>query len=228
MKKSYVIATFISILFGSINSVNASASSSGFYVGAEVGYLYEDHDYLADIVGMTNDISKEHKGSGSCIPGLLTGYRFFIQNFFVGGELAAYLNFSKTKHIALGTPGVGDNATFRTKGSFDFVPSIVFGYAINYHCIVYGKTGVDIGRYKYSFSEIFTPQHLSKKKTFVELLLGGGFEYAFNKCWSGRLEVTYVFPRNRNDINENFGVNKYHSKVKIDSTAFKLGLFYKF
>lgn len=227
MKKIYVVITSGTILMGGIGSVDASAPASGFYAGAEVGYLYENHDYKAKIIGVTNLTRKKNKNANSFLPGLFAGYRFFISHFFVGAELAGYLNFSKTKFIAQGHPLIGDDATFRTKGSFNVVPSVVFGYVINCHCIVYGKTGVDIGRYKFSFSEIFTPQHLSKEKTLVGFLLGGGFEYVINKCWSSRLEATYVFPRHKKAINENFGVNEYHSNIKIASTSVKLGLFYK-
>ncbi len=235
------VATIGAALGATDASKSASSTTNsfvtGFYAGAELGYIHEGHSYKENRFGNLYDddqtfASKGNKKSDSFLPGLFAGYRHAVGPVFFGFELSANLNNSKSKSTFMGA--VNDKTTHSYKAKYNIIPAFVFGAPI---CTVdglniYAKLGCDIGKYNHKTNEYLDGVHTnsaSSSKAVRRVLIALGTEYAINKTISTRFEVSHSFGKSTKFkmAGKLPGDNTYNTSLKTRTTAVKLGVFFK-
>lgn len=233
----------VGMAFGAIcvNTSEASAKKifkSGMYAGFELGYSHEDHKYKETRSGRLyfnapNGLTfKSHKNCDVFLPGIFAGYRYGFGSVFLGAEVSANLNFSKSKASFMGQ--LDDKSQHVDKAKYNVVSAFVIGMPLSIFegTAAYGKFGYDIAKYDYNFMEFNTVGVLNKKsrsKNLGRFLIGGGVEYSINKSVSTRFEITHSFAKNAKfKINGKTPIsNSYNTSIKTTTTAVKVGLFSK-
>ncbi len=254
-KTALVAATAVVTISGSITGAVADKKNyrTGVYAGAEMGWLYEEHKYrerstIVPNPNLTPSTNKSsHKHSNSFLPGIFIGYRQFMNCYFVGLEIAAKINSSSThaKFSQVVADGVDAGTELDTlisshhlRGRYNIMPALTFGKTFNERLAAYGKIGYDYGQYKYRITESVVGLGVgnSKKshKDFNRFFLGIGAEYAVSCLWSARLEYNYTFNCSSKKVKMSAdavgsgGRNDYLTRLKVSSSALKVGMFAKF
>lgn len=216
---------------------------TGVYLGAEAGWLHDDVHFSEERtfipVAAPDLTQKSSKDSDSFLPGIVVGYRHFMDCLFMGIEFGAYWNLSEAKSKVFvdtvgGAPGTA-NTKYKVEGDYNLIPRINFGRTFNDRWAVYGAVGVDFAQYDVKATETdpvtgARTNHKSKDKRYYRFLIGAGAEYAINCLWSARLDWTWSFAKKQGISMRHgtTGINDYHAHVRIASSALKFGIFAKF
>lgn len=219
---------------------------TGFYLGAEAGWLYDDIHFreqrtLSSSLNFNPALDVITQGSkkngNSFLPGVLVGYRHFMDCYFLGLEFTAALNMSKAKSKRFTNDYSTVYSPHKMEGQYNLIPKLTFGRYFNQHWAVSAEVGMDFAKYKYKGREVrFLNGAITNKKStskhYNRILVGGTLEYAINCIWSTRLNGTYSFHKKesykmRESLATN-GVNDYRTRAKISSLALKVGLVAKF
>lgn len=214
----------------------------GFYAGVELGYIHEGHGYKVHKSGRlygfgAGPTTKSHKEANALLSGIFAGYRHNVGPLFVGVEVSANLNNSRTNtsfiaHLA--GPGLTELTSHHVRARYNVIPVAVIGMPLSAidGMNLYGKLGSDITTYHYKFTETNSVGDINKKsssQTIGRFLMGFGVEYAINKYVSTRFETTYSFgKRAKFRVKGKFPVStSYNTAVKTNMTAVKVGVFVK-
>lgn len=214
---------------------------SGFYAGANLGYLQEGHRYQEKRLGINNinpNTStpfsfKSHKKSNCLFPGLFAGYRYSLGLIFLGFELSANLNGSKSKSNFIDKLNI--RATESIKAKYNIIPAFMLGMPIRQidNLNIYGKIGYDIAKYYHNISELRVNGTVYNKESKTSIIrrfqIAFGTEYSINKRLSTRFEMAHSFGKTINGkmAGKLPADNAYCSNAKVATTSVKIGVFIK-
>lgn len=197
----------------------ATASWTGFYVGAHAGYAWSDTSSSYTNPGL-NSFDINMKPSGE-FGGVQAGYNYQLPNNIVlGVETDISLsNVADTIHDSLGSTVHGGNQSITSRAEYSGSVRARLGYAMG-NCLPYITGG-----YAYSHSRISaTDGPLSTDATFSGWAIGGGADYALSENVSFRAEYIHAEFGSKTI----FAGAAYESKTEPSSDAVRIGLNYKF
>lgn len=230
---SAVSGIFAGVLSGGIQ--NASAADlrgtraapvfnwTGFYVGADAGYLWSKADISTLSVPAAGTASP--KPDGLTLGGHL-GYRYQFPNRFVVGIEGdiSWLDADGTGAFS-GVPAAGIYA----QGKWDASARGILGFAFD-RSLIYATGGASWLKADGCAVLVATPTSCVGgtvfSKTYTGWTIGGGFAYAFNKNLIGRIEYLHA----------DYGSNDFNiptlatgiTQVKITTDKVRAGLSWKF
>ncbi len=188
MKKILSILGMCTLCF----SYSAQASDfTGLYLGLDGGYRFGDSNYkTVQSTGYRYSTDSPQRGG---VGGLFVGYGYLFNNhFYLGSEFDGNYN-----------PTQGQLWTSRTDAfynemigsNFGYNFSLLPGYAITKHVLLYTRFGV--GQTKYSDASYINGEQKTQSQAWsVDYLMGAGLRYLLNDHVSLRGEYTcYLSPR---------------------------------
>lgn len=204
--------------------------NSGFYLGAQVGYLNPNHKYNVSLNGITTGTFQKTKRQNTVLGGIVLGGRYFIHSpWFLGAEISANMDGSATRFEVRGT--FGERYLHKLKRQYSIVPSVIVGTTFAQAFAVYAKLGADISRYYSTLSNIAGQfsSGFKQHKTRTVFLPSVGLEYCFSPTVSTRLEVSHNFQAAKVDMDVRTLLGaRDNTKVKVHNTAVTAGFLFKF
>lgn len=196
-------------------------SWTGFYVGAQAGYLWGESKggaYFRANGAVDVDGSVDPDGFTG---GVHAGYNYQFDQFVVGVEGDVNFSGADSGRVALSAPGNFASSKLTWEGS----ARLRVGYAFD-RFLPYVTGGVAFGEYEFKPFYAGVGQVLNNSTTHVGWTVGAGLEYAFTDNITGRIEYRYT----------DFGEEKYaipgfpaeESKVDLQTHAVRVGISYKF
>lgn len=192
-----------------------SAPWTGFYVGMNAGYTFQNSATTTDIT--TTNPKTTFGGGNGFIVGAQAGYDHQIQSIVVG--IAGDINYDATKKTH--HPSWAASPLYKLTVSNEFTGTVRgrSGYLVNQALLLYATAGLAIGRKQLKDNEQNVPP--SQSKTHLGLVVGGGLEYRVTKNISTSVEYRYYAYEALNYV-------KKEVKSKPDNSDIRIGLNYRF
>lgn len=216
MNKFSIIAKTIMIAMGMIgltyagnNFPHASLLKSwtGFYAGANAGYVFNNVDLKSEQLGFTSSSENCNINSdfSSFSPGMQLGYLYQFSNNFVSG-IEANVAFNTSQKDAMScnsvfNPNVYDGFSFRNQMQSSVKGRA--GRALNWNkniLLPYLAAGVSFANLGLTYQNE-GGDYYSKNTIQPGWLIGAGIEWAFRQNWSLRVEYSYVDYGNAINLN---------------------------
>lgn len=215
---------------------SACQINSGAYVGLSAGgaHLAGKNDFTYEnVVGGI----KEEKGiklsKTSVVAGIFGGYGFKFNNLWAAAEL--FYQFDQLKDSSIFSIQGNSGSKLESKSSGSYGGAVHLGFIPNGNSIVYAIIGLDVKRFKVSFSDTVSPAiinaSISKSYTSPAFAPGIGVRLAVSKNISIRTEYKCAIHRKKSfDAAAVGGLGTDAIKVKHSPTvhSFNVGLVYSF
>ncbi|MGJ4859603.1 outer membrane protein [Labrys sp. La1] len=181
--------------------VAAPFSWTGFYVGANAGYGWNNDDATLDGLGgpAWDDyypvaLGKKDLSVDGFVGGAQVGYNYQIGQFVVGIEADFNYSDMKDKSTTRSPAGYFDPFTYRQSSSIKWFGTVRprVGYAFD-RFLPYVTGGLAYGKVDVAHSEQFTFTHYgaSTSTTKAGWTVGAGLEYAITDNWTVKAEYLY-------------------------------------
>jgi outer membrane immunogenic protein len=199
--------------------------STGFYLGAAVGYGATTAKQTEQTVAGTNgsrDVGANHANIG-----IMGGYGWVSNCLYVGGELAYTFENAKIND-SLGGTAAATNAQLKRNGYFNV--ALRGGYLFTPNTMLYIRLGVNWGKWTLTdnFNAGFTNANPGRgSKNRMSFAPGLGLETAVHKNVYLRVEYVYEFGPSVRATNNNVA-NSASTYGTIRNQSGKVGLVYKF
>lgn len=189
-----ISAAILAVLFGSANAADMAVKApplpapeyswTGFYIGAHVGGAWDDDHWMFVPAATTT-----HNSSSSAFAGGQVGYNYQILRWVLGLE-------GDGSWANLASGASCPNPFFTCSHSIDWLASVRgrAGYLVTDQSLVYVTGGAGFSQINHTALPpgvapfVFTGYY---SNTQVGYTVGGGWEYAFAKHWSARVEYLY-------------------------------------
>jgi outer membrane immunogenic protein len=204
----------------------AAWSWSGFYVGANVGAVFDQGSIADDpssFVPWLNGATHSNNSAG-VIGGLEAGYNWQWTNFVLGIEAdisGSSLNHSESFAVPFGGPAPD---TYNSKLTWLGTVRGRVGWAFD-RVLVFGTGGVAFAGLKDGIVDTFFPFAPTTDSVATGWAAGGGIEYALADHWTVKAEYLHVGLPDRTAIDVASG---YAFKFKDSLDIGRVGINYKF
>jgi outer membrane immunogenic protein len=158
----------------------AAYSWAGFYGGAHVGGAFGRTSWTDPFSGVSDNPS-----IAGTVGGAQFGYNFQVNAIVFGAEA----DFSGASIYGNGTDNAGFSHSFNSYWTSTVTGKL--GYAIN-RVLLYGKAGVAFASEADTVTDPFGNTATSSAVLRTGWTVGTGFEYAWDRKWSVRLEYDYM------------------------------------
>jgi outer membrane immunogenic protein len=190
---------------------------TGFYVGANAGYGWNNNDY-AVVTPTGTLLAVDGQDDGGFVGGAQIGYNYQMGSFVVGIET----DLQYADMGGRGTFTVG-GVNYSTDSSDNYFGTVRgrLGYAID-RTLIYVTGGLAYGD---------VGESVGNADTEWGWTLGGGVEYAFTNNWTAKLEGLYVnLDRGNSAVSYNSiaGVSRVSGSSNTEFGVVRVGLNYKF
>ena len=192
-----------------------SAPWTGFYVGLNGGYTFQNNATTTDLT--TTNPKTSFSGGNGFIVGAQAGYDHQIQSIVVG--VAGDIDYDSTKKSH--HPSWAASPLYQLKVSNEWTGTVRgrLGYLVSQDVLLYTTAGLAVGRKQLKDNENGVPP--SQSKTHLGLVVGGGLEYRVTKTISTFIEYRYYSYEALNYV-------KKEVKSKADNSEVRIGLNYRF
>ncbi len=211
--------------------------NSGAYVGLSVGGAHlagkNDFTYEHAVAGI-----KEEKGTKlsntSFVAGIFGGYGFKFNNLWAAAEL--FYQFDQLKDTSSFTIQGNAGNKLESKSNGSYGGAVHLGFIPNGNCVVYAIAGIDVKRFKVTFSDTANPigvhAAINKSYTSTAFAPGIGMRLAVSKNISLRTEYKCAIHRKKDfeSTQTNPAIGNDTVKIKHSPTvhSFNVGLVYSF
>lgn len=155
----------------------------GWYSGLDVKYV--PSKLIANEIKPDKKLENYSIKNNLISPSMILGYDFLLDKLIFGGECNIAFNFGSQINYK---DKVYNQDLAKIKKGVNFVGSIKLGLSIG-SCVVYGKVGGDLSKWKYDWKS--DNKNNTEKKYKHSFLYGGGIEKQFlNNCYV-RTEFAY-------------------------------------
>jgi len=231
MSKKYLLLSALTLL------TTVEANAGHFYVGPYIGLGATQGEFKAsNASGSTT--RKNNFGENSFIGGLMAGYSYPCNNWFVGGELLG--NFDTLSEDIISEKngnGIGPE-TFKLRRRSNFGFAARLGMKIVADVVLYVRFGGEWTNAKLSYTgvdgTISTTVRDAKSKTLFAFVPGIGIEAPIANKWKVRIEGKHSLSRKLNlRVPTAPGGNSlifdgFNTKVKTSQTSVIMGVTYSF
>ncbi len=217
----------LALVAGTIAASAASANiSTGFYLGAHVGYGSTTAD--ASYTGTAAPAGRSNVGHGAGSIGLHAGYGMVSGCWYFGGEL--FYTFENTKITSNLAAPANTRAQLKRNGVYGIAARI--GWLITPSAMTYIRLGAHAGKWQASDNTVVGTTNLRGSKNRISFAPGVGMEIAMNKNVYLRGEYTYEFGPSVRGVDTDptsVAATVISSRFNnIRSQRFTLGVTYKF
>ncbi len=211
--------------------------NSGAYVGLSVGgaHLAGKNDFKYE---NTNLGFREETGiklsKTSIVAGIFGGYGFKFNNLWAAAEL--FYQFDQLKDSSTFTIQGNQGNKVESKSNGSYGAAVHLGFIPNGNCIVYAIAGLDVKRFKVTYSDTTNPTlvnaAVNKSYTSHAFAPGIGMRLAVSKNVSFRTEYKCAIHRKkdfeRTQANPDGGSDVVKVKHSPTVHSFNVGLVYSF
>lgn len=202
--------------------------STGFYLGAAVGYGATTAKQTEQTAGVGSSGSRD-VGANQANIGIMGGYGWVSNCLYVGGEVAYTFENAKIND-SLGGTSTASNAQLKRNGYFNV--ALRGGYLFTPNTMLYVRLGVTWGKWILTdtFNAGFNNNNPGRgSKNRMSFAPGLGLETAVHKNVYLRVEYVYEFgPSVRATNNAAALANSFSNYGTIRNQSGKVGLVYKF
>lgn len=198
MKKILIIAKSVMLVMSMVGIAHANNTWTGFYVGAQGGFAFNDAQLKSQQLGFTspNEACNTSADFSSFFPGIQGGYLYQFTNAMVAGVEANFtINDNQIKTLSCHSqfnPGVYDSFEFRDQLQVSIKGRVGRDFNWYNHVLLpYLTAGVSLANLGLTYQNEGN-DYYSNSKTQTGWLVGAGVEWAFMKQWSVRAEYFYV------------------------------------
>lgn len=204
MNKLSIIVTSVVITMSLIEIAHANNHSSllndwtGFYAGADAGFVTNDIQLKSQQLGFTNpsETCNTSENFSTFSPGIQLGYLYQFSNSFVTGIEA---NVAVNTHqqntlscICTFNSEVSDSFLFKNNMQSSVKARLGRGITWNnYHFLPYFTVGLSAANIGLTYQNE-GGDYYSTNTTQTDWLIGAGIEWALAEHWSLRAEYSYV------------------------------------
>ena len=225
--KKVLFASVCALMFGA-NSYAADIIPpsnydwSGFYLGAQFGYTWENEDLTLTPNGGTA-YNTTHSNPNFLVGGVNAGYNWQESNFVFGVEADAEAK-GLNNSYAIGAPFSGTTGT--TQSNLQGSLRLRGGLALD-RTLLYATGGVAIAQFNDTFS---TPPTFFDNPSSTRLgwTIGAGVEQALSENWTARVEYRYTDFGTHSDNLNNFLKPPGFSTDRITDQTVRIAIDYKF
>jgi opacity protein-like surface antigen len=232
-----VLLTSAALLPVSINTVNANAFSSGFYVGANFGGGMGSGKYSINYTPAGQGSDSGDLGLKGIRGGLHFGYDYLATKvFLLGLEVSGDFSNTKGEQTRADAAAPVNTQTLSAKRKDAFALALRIGGIVHQSYLGYLKVGIETAKWETSLTSgpaavtaYTTKSSDSKKERLTGLVLGLGAETMLTKNVSAGLEWTYTLYKSSKSLQLTGPANATATAtVKPHTNDFRLRIGYKF
>jgi len=171
MKKLLVVSSLL---------LSSSVMATGFYAGGQLGVSSAHTKHTEVTTANSSEL-----GSIGMAYGVYTGYRFDLEDFFIGGELDYNFNTAESENKA----GAEKNE-FKQDGSIGL--HFLAGVPIGESTDIYGRIGLVETKFEGQFTNTNSGATSKFDKTIQGTVLGIGMQHHLDEMLTVRLDYRYT------------------------------------